>query len=177
MAMFDEDVGCDETLQLLSRRGVLLAGLALALVAQPAMSRPHKGLRVLFICQSGTAKSAIAREVFRRRARQRGMAVTVFSRGIVLADHVSPPLRRKLAADGIDPAADPATVLERRDWQQADIVVAFNPLPGEVRPLHLRDWSSLGSLNDDYARARPDLDRRIEALLDEIASDDRRASP
>ena len=167
----------DETLQHLSRRSALLSGLALVVVAQPAMSRTRKVPRVLFICQYGTAKSAIARELFRRRARQRGVAVTAFSRGLTLADHISPPLHQTLSADGIDPATDRATVLARRDWQHADLVVAFNPLPKDVRPANLRDWTDLGSLNDDYAHARPDLDRRIEALLDSIAKDDRRVSP
>lgn len=166
-----------ETLEHLSRRGALLAGLALVVVAQPAMSRPRPVPRVLFICQYGTAKSAIARELFRRRARQRGVAVAAFSRGLTLADHISPPLRQKLSADGIDPAADYATVLARRDWQYADLVVAFNPLPKDIRPTTLRDWSDLGSLNDDYANARPELDRRIEALLDAFAKADREVSP
>ena len=164
-------------LQRLSRRSALLAGLVLIAAATPAWPHPRKVPRVLFICQYGTAKSAIARELFRRRARQRGVAVTAFSRGLTLADHISPALHQKLSADGIDPATDEATVLTRRDWQHADLVVAFNPLPTDVRPAHLRDWSDLGSFNDDYAHTRPDLDRRIEALLDAIATDDRRVSP
>ena len=176
MAVSDEIVAL-AVLQSLNRRSALLAGLVLVVAAAPAWPHPRKSLRVLFICQYGTAKSAIARELFRRRARERGMAVTAFSRGLTLADHISSPLHQMLSADGIDPAADPATVLARRDWQHADLVVAFNPLPKNVRPEHLRDWSDLGSFNDDYAHTRPDLDRRIEALLDAIATDDRRVSP
>lgn len=180
MAMSEENFVPDKyaaepSLQSLSKRDALLAGLVLFAAATTAWADPRKNLRILFICQSGTAKSAIAREVFRRRARQRGVAATAFSRGIVLADHVSPPLRHKLAADGIDPAAERAQVLAREDWQHADLVVAFNPLPKDVRPANLRDWSDLGSLNDDYTHTRPDLDQRIEALLDAIANDETRA--
>lgn len=172
MSVSDENAA----LHSLSRRSAMLLGLVLVVAAKPAMSLPGKVPRILFICQYGTAKSAIARELFRRRARQRGVAVTAFSRGITLVDHISPPLRQKLSADGIDPAADHATVLERHDWQHADLVVAFNPLPKQVRPSNLRDWSDLGSLNDDYAHARPDLDRRIAALIDDIAKAYRRPS-
>ena len=64
-------VGDKSGLQSLTRRSALLGGLSLVVVAQQAMSRPRTVQRVLFICQYGTAKSAIARELFRRRARQR----------------------------------------------------------------------------------------------------------
>lgn len=150
-----------------SRRGLIIAGLMVSAnaVAKPRM-RPIQ--RVLFVCQFGTAKSAIAREIFRRRARERGLAVTAFSRGITVEDHITPPLRQRLTADGIDPAADTARVLSPRDWRHADIVVIFNALPPEIKPADLRDWTDTPSVTDDYAKARAVLDSRIDALLDEI---------
>ncbi len=129
--------------------------------------------KVLFVCQAGTAKSAIARELFRKRARERGVAVDVFSRGILLEDHISPELRRRLVADGIDSTAEPAQVLGAADLKAADMLIRFNPLPaGAVHP-DIRDWSDVPSVNDDYADARKILDERIDKLLDEIV----RASP
>jgi Low molecular weight phosphotyrosine protein phosphatase len=126
--------------------------------------------KILFVCQAGTAKSAIARELFRKRARDRGVAVDVFSRGILLEDHISPELRQKLVVDGIDTRADPLQVLGAADLKAADMLVRFNPLPeGTVHP-DIRDWSDLPSVNDDYANARKILDERIDKLLDEISS-------
>ena len=125
--------------------------------------------KVLFVCQFGTAKSAIAREVFRQRARVRGINVSVFSRGITPGDHVSPALKARLTEDGIDFAHDGLHRLSRKDIKAADIVVTFNPLPATMLPKDLRDWSAVPSVNDDYPAASADLRRRIDALLDSLA--------
>ncbi len=122
--------------------------------------------RVLFICEAGTVKSAMAREVFRRRARERGLAVGAFSRGLHLSDHVSDGLRQRLAADGIATTADPAQTLATDDWRSALMVVAFNPLPASVERRDVIDWTDVGSMNDDYDRSLADLNQRIERLLD-----------
>ena len=155
--------------QLWSRRqavtGLLLAAASSACAHRRAGREPI----ALFVCQAGTAKSAITREIFRRRAATRNIAVTAFSRGLVIEDHVSPGLKMQLAADGIDPGADPYQVLTEQDWQRADILVWFNPLPPEVKHRNVRDWSDLPSFNDSFAIARPILDRRIDMLLDELA--------
>ncbi len=151
-----------------SRRGLIFAGL---MVSVNALARPvrHYAPRILFICQFGTAKSAIARELFRRRARERGMTVTAFSRGLTLEDHISPQLRQKLTADGIDPGADAPQRLSARDWKTSSIVVIFNSLPSDVTPTEVRDWTDMLSFNEDYVNARLMLDRRIDTLLDEIS--------
>jgi hypothetical protein len=157
-----------ESVRIWGRRAFVAAGLLLA--ASPAFGKrlPRRPLRILFVCQFGTAKSAIAREIFKRKARERGMAIDVFSRGITLADHVSPPLRQRLDAEGIDTNAQPATVLAPQDWRRADMVIAFNPLPTGVKRSDIRDWSDVPSLNDDYVNARAILDKRLDALLDEL---------
>jgi hypothetical protein len=124
--------------------------------------------KILFICQYGTAKSAIAREVFRQHARLRGINALAFSRGLTIEDHISSRLKGRLTADGIDPKADLPKTLSRNDWIKADIVVAFNPLPGTIRHPDIRDWSDLPSMNDSYPTARAILDSHIDALLDEI---------
>lgn len=158
----------------LNRRHVWLAGLAL--LAAPASAQASaRGRanppRVLFVCAAGTAKSAIARELLRRRARERGIAVSVFSRGLHIENHVSLLLRDQLAADGIDVSRDPPTALARRDVHNADMIVAFTPLPAKYRTRVIRDWSAVPSVNEAYPAARADLDKRIEALLDQIAAE------
>jgi protein-tyrosine-phosphatase len=154
----------------LGRRDLLSACIVLAagLAVPCAGARSHKRPKILFICQYGTAKSAIAREVFRQHARLRGIDARAFSRGLTLEDHISPELRIKLQADQIDPMADLPQTLSRRDWIKADIMVAFNPLPAAIRHPDLRDWSDLPSVNENYSEARRVLDKRIDSLLDEI---------
>jgi protein-tyrosine-phosphatase len=145
---------------------LLLIGTAMSGCAvQPAVKPP----KILFVCQAGTAKSAIAREIFKQRAKERGIRVDVFSRGLVVADHVSPELKRNLQADGIHTSAEPALPLQRSDWASADILVNFNPLPASVKHKDVRDWSDVPSVNDDYENARAVMNKRIDALLNEIA--------
>ncbi len=152
----------------LSRRDLLAVSLILA--ANPVIAAP-KPPTVLFVCEFGTAKSAIARELFRRRAKERGIAVTAFSRGSkVIQDHVSPPLKATLAAEGIDSRRDGFAVLDRADIRRADVVVGFTPLPAVYRPRRSLDWTAVPSVNDAWPAARADLDRHIDALLDEIAA-------
>lgn len=145
---------------------VAFAGLLSGSVAnaEPAPTR------VLFVCQYGTVKSALARELFWRRAGARGIKAIAFSRGITPAEHLSATARTGMAADGIDPARDPLRKLAPADLRKADIVVVFNPLPPKLAARPTRDWAATPSVNDDYARARPEIDRRIDALLDEIAA-------
>ncbi len=151
----------------INRRNLL--GMLAAVATAPALARTKPPI-VLFVCEYGTAKSAIARELFRRRARARGIDVTAFSRGLKLEDHISPPLRVKLDAEGIDTRRDGFAILRPKDVHRADIVVGFATLPRSFQPHELRDWSALPSVNDAWPAARADLDQRIEALLDDIAA-------
>ena len=154
----------------MSRRVLIVSALAASLVGACASARRGPAPVVLFVCQYGTAKSAISRELFRRRVRQRHLAIEAFSRGLTIEDHLTHELRQRLTADRIDPTAEPAQVLKSRDWQRATLVVAFNPLPLEVPREKVRDWTDLPSITDDYANTRAILDRRLEAMIDELAS-------
>jgi hypothetical protein len=151
-------------------RRTMFVGFAGVLVLPRSAIGARTVPTILFVCQAGTAKSAIARELLRKRARERGVAVVAFSRGLAIEDHVSPGLRQKLAAEHIETERDGFAVLTAHDLRRADIVVTFTPIPAEYRARHLLDWSSVPSVNDRYAVARADLDRRIGALLDAIVA-------
>jgi protein-tyrosine-phosphatase len=157
---------------LIRRRDLIVASLCLggALSTKSVATAQNAPLKILFVCQAGTAKSAIAREIFRKRAMERGIRAEVFSRGLVIEDHISPELRRKLVADGINTVAEPAMPLEQADWAAADILVNFNPLPASVKHLDVRDWSDVPSVNTDYTNALALMIRRIDLLITEIAA-------
>ena len=127
-------------------------------------------MTVLFVCEFGTAKSAIARELLRRKVSVRGLPIEAISRGLVIEDHITPELRARLVADGIDTLRDPPMVLQPRDWDRASIVVAFNPLPAAVPAAKVRDWIDLPSVVRDYDNAMAILNRRLDALVDEMAA-------
>lgn len=153
----------------LSRRALLAVGVILP--AWPAWAaRPGCPPRqVLFVCPAGTVKSAIAREMARRRIAARGLSVQVASRGIMPEDHVSPALAARLAADGIDPRAEPLRALAPADLAQADVVVAFDEAAQAPGLSGALNWST-PSWNTDYDRAKVVVAERVEALLDELAA-------
>jgi len=150
---------------------LLALAMPFAVTKSATAAVPATPPRVLFICQYGTAKSAIAREVFRQRAQARGIPVLAFSRGITPAEHVSPALRARLLADGIDSTRDPVRTLTPDDIRSADIVVTFAPLPNGMAGKRALDWSASPSMNDAYPRARADLIVRVDALLERIRSE------
>jgi protein-tyrosine-phosphatase len=154
-----------------NRRALIAAFLVAAALPQilAAQSTAHSP-KILFVCQMGTVKSPIARELLKRRATQRGMVVEVKARGITPEPHLSESLRQTLAADGIDAAAEPLEKLTAADVASADLVIVFDKLPPAFRPRAEWDWSDLPSMLNDYAKARADLDRRIDSLLDGLAA-------
>jgi fructose-specific phosphotransferase system component IIB len=125
-------------------------------------------VRVLFVCEHGSVKSPIAREHLRRLAQQRGLIVSVESRGIAPENAVSPTLAAALAADQIDTTREPIQRLSAADIDAADIVIVFNPLPAEFGARAVRDWTDTPSMNQDYAAARAALLPRLESFLNEI---------
>lgn len=124
---------------------------------------------VLFICQYGSVKSAVTRELFRKAAIQRNIAVAVKSRGITIEAHLLPALKAVLASEGIDPEREPLLKLEQADLRRADITVLLDPLPLGMRARRVHDWTDTESFNQSFSSERPRLVARINALLDEIA--------
>ena len=97
--------------------------------ARRAGARACPVKQVLFVCQFGSVKSAIAREHFRKAALDRKVEVKAISRGLTPEEHLSPKLSGELAADGIDAKAEPLRQLSADDVVASEIVVFFDPLP------------------------------------------------
>lgn len=153
---------------LLSRRATLLgAAFVVAGCARTSEAQPEP-TRVLFVCQYGSVKSAIAREHFRRLAAARGILARAESRGISPANHASPTLLAALEADHIDIRREPVQALTASDLSIANIIVVFDELPAKLGAWPVRDWSDLPSMNANYSEARRVLLERIGALLDQI---------
>ena len=148
-------------------RILAFVGIALLMLAsQPALAgdRPQ----ILLVCQFGTVKSAITRELLIRRASERGIALKVWSRGITPGNHLAPALKSRLDAERIDPRRQPLRRLSTRDIKSADMVIAFDPLPSSFSRAKVRDWSDVPSMNSSYDAARRVVDQKIDALLDQL---------
>lgn len=161
----------------LSRRTAILSSLAALAMAGPLRAGPRRTPRMLFVCQKGTVKSAIGRELLRGKAKARGIAVKVRSRGIEPREGATPETRLALSRDRIDTRREPLRRLEPDDARWADIVIAFHPLPfAVVSEADLRDWSATASVNDDYPAAIAAIGAWTDALLGELESPRRTAS-
>ena len=102
---------------------------------------------ILFVCQAGTVKSPVARELLRRLRRRGTLQSTPNARGIAPENHMTPQLAAALKADGIDLASEPVLALTAADLKAADIIVVFNPLPARLGTWRVRDWTDLPSMN------------------------------
>jgi protein-tyrosine-phosphatase len=151
-----------------SRRAVV-AGLAAA-AALPSPALAMRQPRVLFICRFATVKSATARELLRKRARERGVGVKIRSRGITPVDHLPPAVRQRLIGQfEIDPAAEHAQTLQQADLDRADVVVLFDTLPPSLHKVDTLDWTDQPSLLEQFEPSMAYLEAHIAALLDWIA--------
>jgi len=153
----------------LDRRSLLVAAMAVALTPTVANAATLRTPHILFVCQFGTVKSPIARELLKRRAAERDIALSVSARGITPERHITPQLLKRLSSDGIDPAAEPLRRLRKKDAASADLMIAFDKLPAGYQPRRFEDWSDLPSMVNDYDHARAVLDERIDKLLDRLA--------
>lgn len=149
----------------LSRRAAIVGGIGFALAAnRPVRRRPH----LLFVCLHGTVKSPIARELARRRANQRRIAIEARSRGIEPAEAASPELTAALVSNAIDVHADRLQQLSPSDEKWADIIVYFDPLPFSPKGKELQNWTDTPSANQHFDEALAVMRRRIDALIDEL---------
>ena len=152
------------------QRRIFLIALAAAACQMAATAKPLPQVpKVLFVCQYGTVKSPIARELLRRRAAERRVRVSAASRGITPEEHLSAEVRERLAREGLDVASEPLRKLSQADLHQADLVILFDRLPVSFAAGNVQDWSDLPSMLNSYPVARAELDRRIDALLQRIS--------
>ena len=147
-------------------RRLVLAGLILGpqSKASPPMTRPQ---HILFVCPAGSVKSAIAREIMKRRAREVGLVVDVRSRGVTPEDHVSPGLAARLRADGIDVSAQPLTALSKDDLAWADRIIGFDSALQSPGMEQAEAWD-IPSWNDAYDGAKAALIPKVETLISVI---------
>jgi protein-tyrosine-phosphatase len=146
-----------------------LFGITVFALGGGRLAAAAKPRSLLFVCQAGTVKSAIARELAKRMARERGLRVAIRSRGIAPEDHLTPELIARLAAKGIDPRREPVRKLRQSDLDRAGTVILFDPLPAGLTAPAARDWRDTPSVLRDYDKAIAVIEDRIGALLDEMS--------
>ena len=123
-------------------------------------------MRVLFICEHGSAKSVIAAAHFERMARDRGVSAHAFSRGTDPDAEYPPHVLAGLAGDGLAPLDDHPVGLSANDLDEAAHVVAF--CSTETLPARTEKWHDVSPVSEGYVRAREEIVNRLERLFNSI---------
>ncbi|MBM3512501.1 MAG: hypothetical protein FJX59_02155 [Alphaproteobacteria bacterium] len=152
----------------ISRRHLLASSLVIVTGVDSCRGSAAEPKSILFVCQYGTVRSAIARELLRRRVSERDLPWMVASRGLTPEDHATPDLTRALRADRIETNRDPLIPLDAESLLAADVVVLFNPLPAGLSRPDALDWGDTPSFNADYPAAKAAVEHRIETLIDTL---------
>ena len=123
-------------------------------------------MKVLIICEHGSAKSVIAAAHFDRLARERGAGANAASRG-THADATYPShVLAGLAGEGLRPLDDSPQELAAEDFKGATHVITFCDIsiPAQSNA-KFYSWEDVPAVSDGYAPARDEIVRRIEAML------------
>jgi protein-tyrosine-phosphatase len=126
---------------------------------------------VLFVCDHGSVKSLMAAALFDQAAARRGLRIRAVSRGVNPDAAVPPAISAAMGRDGFDVGSFHPQALSDQDVADAARVVAIGVDLSDhdgVARAPIASWSDVPPASVDYPRARDDLARRIEALLDEM---------
>jgi arsenate reductase (thioredoxin) len=128
---------------------------------------------VLFVCLHNAGRSQMSQALFERAAAGRHIAV---SAGTTPAEHVHPEVVEVMQELGIDLADRRPQLLTRELAEQADVVVTMGCgdacpyIPGK----RYIDWNLPdpgGRPLDEVRATRDAIERRVNALVDELAGD------
>lgn len=160
-------------------KGLSWLAIAAALVAAgtgtsadaPPAEMPVAEAPVVFVCDHGSVKSLMAASLFDQAAARRGLRVRALSRGVNPDAAVPAAIAAAMGQDGFDVANFRPQALSEQDVAGAARVVAIGvDLSEHDGQAHapIASWNDVPPASVDYPRARDDLARRIETLLDEM---------
>jgi protein-tyrosine-phosphatase len=127
--------------------------------------------RLLFVCLHGSAKSLVAREHFRRVAREAACDVAVASAGLDPDECVPPHVVHGLAEDGFDVSGHVPERLVHTMLNSADVVVSFGcDLKTGSPSAQMLRWDEIPAVSEDYAIARTAIVARLHKLLTDVVA-------
>jgi arsenate reductase (thioredoxin) len=148
----------------------LLPGQAFLPVWSQTTSVSEKAPQVVFVCEHGAAKSIIAASHFNKLAAQRGLPHRAVSRGTQPDPVIAPKVIEGLKAERVPLAQSKPQLVSEKDTAEAAKVVTFGcKLPKQNVPV--LDWADAPSPSADYSIASKDIQKRVEALVDQLAAE------
>jgi len=124
---------------------------------------------ILFVCEHGAARSAIAAAYFNKIAKEKGLNYEAHFRGTDPQDSLSPGARIGLVRDGFNIAKMKPTVVSESDIKQAAQVITFDcKLPANTNPKNLERWDGIPPISESYDIARDQIEAKVRALVHQL---------
>lgn len=132
---------------------------------------------VLFVCEHGAAKSAIAAAYFDKLARDKNLNYNATFRGVNPDPALNPVAEEGLKQDGIDISGWKPAIIIKKDVDAAARVITFGcALPVGTRAvLKATDWNDIPSPSQNYELTREEIKKRVQKLVDDLAIEERAA--
>src|SRR5262249_22621179 len=142
------------------------ASLVCLLAVAPVWAQTAKP-KVVFVCEHGSAKSVIAAAEFSRMAKEKGLELTILSRGTTPDPEIPKLIHDGLKADGLDVGAMKPSQISANDLKGAVKIVSFGPDLAPLLPKDAKvaDWSATPSPSADYNAARDYIRKQLQTLL------------
>jgi len=123
-------------------------------------------MKMLFICEHGSAKSVIAAAHFERIARDQGLDAHASSRGTNPDDSLPSHVLAGLERDALAPLDDSPHQLTEQDFDDATHVIMFCDvaIPADSQA-KVYSWTDVPAVSEGYESARQEIVRRIERIL------------
>jgi protein-tyrosine-phosphatase len=129
---------------------------------------------ILFVCEHGVGRSALAAAYFDRLARRRGLEHRAQFRYSGDLDPVLPPtVLAGLAEDGFDTRLMTPAAITAADLGTAERVIVMGcSLPArQLFADKFVDWQDIPAPTANYGAARDDISARVESLIASLAGD------
>ena len=124
--------------------------------------------KVMFVCEHGAARSAIASAYFNQLAKEKGLRYNAIFRGVQPDTVLTKGTREGLAADGFDVRGWAPAKVTAIDVQKSDRIVTFDcavPLPDKKS---VDRWDGIPPVSSDYNTARQQIKAKVEKLVEEL---------
>lgn len=130
---------------------------------------PQHRKMILFVCEHGAARSAIAAAYFNKMAKERGLNYEAQFKGTDPQDSLTTGTRLGLAQDGFDVSKFKPALVTGLDVSNADRVITFDcQLPSGAHPKDVAQWDGIPPISKDYEAARDQIVSKINELLKQL---------
>ncbi len=126
---------------------------------------------ILFVCEHGAARSAIAAAYFNKLSKEKDLGYRAIFRGINPDSSLSPGAKQGLLQDGFDIKDWKPQELTQPDVNNAATIITFDcdsSISLEKSGKHVLAWNGVPPVSKDYQEARKQIADRVTILIKEL---------